>query len=202
MSPSFSSKNGVRYKFYVSAALLRGRKVDAGSVARISATDIESTLIQAMRERLRLDKAMLDADIIGNYVARADLSSRAIKVTTTSVAKIRSNKFSIPWQVRQPGSAASIEADCQPVAKLVQAIVRAYAWLRALQSGKFDTVEALATSTKLHPKLVRQELRYAFLAPAIIGAILNGDQPTTLSLAGIPKTLPLGWSEQRRELGF
>ena len=37
MSPSFSSKNGVRYRFYVSSALLRGRKAAAGSVARVSA---------------------------------------------------------------------------------------------------------------------------------------------------------------------
>src|SRR5580698_5004604 len=32
MGPSFSSKNGVRYRFYVSRALLRGRKSQAGSV--------------------------------------------------------------------------------------------------------------------------------------------------------------------------
>src|SRR6202022_994900 len=36
MSPSFSNKNGVRYRFYVSSALLRGRKTEAGSVARVS----------------------------------------------------------------------------------------------------------------------------------------------------------------------
>ena len=30
MSPSFSSKNGVRYRFYVSSALLRGRKAGSG----------------------------------------------------------------------------------------------------------------------------------------------------------------------------
>jgi len=30
MSPSFSSKNGVRYRFYVSSALLRGRKALSG----------------------------------------------------------------------------------------------------------------------------------------------------------------------------
>ncbi len=35
MSPSFSSKNGARYRFYVSSAILRGRKRDAGSIARV-----------------------------------------------------------------------------------------------------------------------------------------------------------------------
>jgi hypothetical protein len=84
---------------------------------------------------------------------------------------------------------------------LLQAIVRAHAWLRDLQLGKFDSVESLAESVKLHPKVVRQELRYAFLAPAITEAILTGEQPPTL-LARIPKTLPLTWSGQSRASGF
>src|SRR6266436_4480815 len=49
MSPSFSSKNGVRYRFYVSSALLRGRKAEAGSVGRIPAAEIESAVIAALR---------------------------------------------------------------------------------------------------------------------------------------------------------
>ena len=44
MSPSFSSKNGVRYRFYVSSALLRGRKAGAGSVGRVSAAQIENAV--------------------------------------------------------------------------------------------------------------------------------------------------------------
>ncbi len=204
MSPSFSAKNGVRYKFYVSSALLRGRKKEAGSVARVSATDIDQTTINALRERLKIDEAVPNADVIDTYVARADLSSRAIKITTTPTARIRKNEFSIPWQPRQAGSASIDEANAarEPDQKLVQAVVRAHAWLRDLQTNKFDTVEALAASVNLHPKVVRQELRYAYLAPAITRAVLTGDQPTTLSLARIPKTLPLTWFGQCRALGL
>jgi len=204
MSPSFSTKNGVRYRFYVSSAILRGRKADAGSVARVSATKIEQPLINALRQRLKIDQAMLDADVISTYVARAELSTRAVQITASPAAKIRSGKFAIPWKLRQPSSATIVEADGErpPDAKMLQAVVRAHAWLRDLQNGKFDTAEALAVAVKLHPKLVRQELRYAFLAPTITEAILSGDQPATLSLTRIPKTLPLGWSEQRNALGF
>lgn len=204
MSPSFSTKNGARYRFYVSSAILRGRKTEAGSVARVSAADIERTLINALRARLKIDKVVFDADVIGTYVERAELRNRAIKITTTPATRIRSNQFSIPWQVREPGSATIIEADGerQPDAKLVQAIVRAHAWLHYLHSSKFDTVEALAASVKLHPKLVRQELRYAFLAPSITEAIIYGNQPATLSLARIPKTLTLAWPDQRRALSI
>jgi site-specific DNA recombinase len=47
MSPSYSTKNGVRYRFYVSSALLRGRKTDVGSVGRLSAAEIESAVLIA-----------------------------------------------------------------------------------------------------------------------------------------------------------
>jgi hypothetical protein len=50
MGPSFSSKNGVRYRFYLSTAL-RGRKHKAGSVARIAACDIGG-LVGRLFERI------------------------------------------------------------------------------------------------------------------------------------------------------
>ena len=50
MSPSFSVKRGVRYPFYVSSALLRGRKAQAGSVARVSAAEIEAAVQLAVRQ--------------------------------------------------------------------------------------------------------------------------------------------------------
>src|ERR1700735_3730322 len=53
MGPSFSSKNGVRYRFYVSSALLRGRKAAAGSVSRIPAAEIESAVLAALQQKQR-----------------------------------------------------------------------------------------------------------------------------------------------------
>jgi site-specific DNA recombinase len=55
MSPSFSSKNGVRYRFYVSSALLRGREEAAGSVSRIATTEIESAVLAALAGRNGFD---------------------------------------------------------------------------------------------------------------------------------------------------
>src|SRR6202166_4777785 len=49
MSPSFSSKNCVRYRFYISSALLRGRKAAAGSIGRIAAVEIESAVLAALK---------------------------------------------------------------------------------------------------------------------------------------------------------
>jgi site-specific DNA recombinase len=48
MSPTFSAKNGVRYRFYVSSALLRGQKGEVGSVGRVPAAEIEGAVRAAI----------------------------------------------------------------------------------------------------------------------------------------------------------
>ncbi|MFX6972948.1 hypothetical protein ABTH74_19370, partial [Acinetobacter baumannii] len=45
MTPSHSNKRGVRYRYYVSHALIQGRKRDAGSVSRVPATEIEHLVL-------------------------------------------------------------------------------------------------------------------------------------------------------------
>src|SRR5271156_5175452 len=52
MTPSFSSKDGVRYRFYVSRALLRGRKAEAGSVGRVASSLIETIVVDALRNQI------------------------------------------------------------------------------------------------------------------------------------------------------
>jgi len=42
MSASHASKSGRRWRYYVSRAMLTGRKQDAGSVVRIPASEIEN----------------------------------------------------------------------------------------------------------------------------------------------------------------
>jgi hypothetical protein len=81
---------------------------------------------------------------------------------------------------------------------LIQSIVRAHAWVRNLHDGKHESVEALAEANRLHPKVVRQAFRLAFLSPEVTSAILEGRQPSGLSLTQIPKSLPLQWTEHRR----
>jgi site-specific DNA recombinase len=61
MSPSYSVKNGIRYRFYVSSALLRGRKDSAGSIARIPAVEIDSSVLAALKTIIRLRRPVKGA---------------------------------------------------------------------------------------------------------------------------------------------
>jgi hypothetical protein len=49
MSPSHATKRGRRYRYYVSLAMLQGRKEDVGSVARVPAMELERRVVDAVR---------------------------------------------------------------------------------------------------------------------------------------------------------
>src|ERR1700684_2449900 len=49
MSPSHAAKGGRRWRYYISQAVLQGRKHEAGSVARVPALEIERQVAEAVR---------------------------------------------------------------------------------------------------------------------------------------------------------
>ena len=66
MSPSHAVKGGIRYRYYVSQAVLQGRAQEAGSIARLPARELEQVVINAVfnalakDERTRLAAARLE----------------------------------------------------------------------------------------------------------------------------------------------
>jgi DNA invertase Pin-like site-specific DNA recombinase len=207
MSPSFSTKNGVRYRFYVSAALLRGRKAEAGSVARASAAEIETAVLNAVRPDRPNDESHEVHDVLA-IVERVIIVRDHLLITTTRSDACTDlegipTEIKVAWSTKAEDSAA-VESDGPPEAThneaLIQPIIRAHVWMHSLREGNYESVENLADANRLHPKVVRQALRLAFLSPDAISDILEGRQPAALTLAGIPKLLPLKWTEHRRLL--
>jgi site-specific DNA recombinase len=116
-----------------------------------------------------------------------------------------SAEIRIPWPTKARDSTVAVESDDEAEVAhnefLIQSVVRAQAWIQSLRDGTYESIEKLAEATRLHLKVVRQALRLAFLSPDITSAILEGRQPAALSLAQIPKLLPLPWTDHRRLLG-
>jgi site-specific DNA recombinase len=52
MGPSHAAKGGQRWRYYISRALLKGRKSDAGSVSRVPAAQIEKQVFDAVKSAL------------------------------------------------------------------------------------------------------------------------------------------------------
>jgi recombinase len=211
MSPSFSTKNGVRYRFYVSSALLRGQKGEVGSVGRVSATEIEEAVRVAITaQRGQGPKGPTSSPdplerVERVVVARDQLLISLMRSDDAGGIDDGNSKIRVPWSSNNRALTGRVESDgendASPNEGLIQSVVRAHAWKRALLDGEHDSVETLAEANRLHPKVVRQALRLAFLSPDVTSAILEGRQPNGLSLAKIPKLLPLSWTTHRLLLG-
>ncbi len=86
MSPSHANKNGVRYRYYVSQALLQGRGGEAGSVARVSAPDVEQIVLKGLREHLagiesaKEEASIEDRHLIERHVERVVVRDKTIEV--------------------------------------------------------------------------------------------------------------------------
>lgn len=73
---------------------------------------------------------------------------------------------------------------------------RAYIWQEQPESGQYAGLDHLAAANGIDRTYVGRILRLTSLAPEIIEAILNGDEPEGISLRRPQKGIPLLWSEQ------
>jgi len=86
MSPSHSNKVGVRYRYYVSHAILQQRKAEAGSVARVPAAEIEKLVLDGVRRHLASmgeaehPTAIVDRDLIERHVHSVTVKPQALEV--------------------------------------------------------------------------------------------------------------------------
>jgi site-specific DNA recombinase len=87
---------------------------------------------------------------------------------------------------------------------LVKAVARAYSWFEDIRMRRVSDLSELAIREQLTRSYVQAHLPLAFLAPSIVGAILEGRQPADLSLKQLMyrTDLALSWSSQRQRLGF
>jgi hypothetical protein len=206
MSPSFSTKNGVRYRFYVSSALLHGRKAEAGSVGRIPAAEIESAVLAVLEPGQRHDNEPGSIETIERViVARNQLMLTVADPSGTSDRGKAVTEKRIAWSAKRKDTATEVESHGAPTGEhnenLIQLVVRAHTWVHCLRDGMYDSIEQLAETNRLHPKVVRGNLRLAFLSPDITSAILDGRQPAGLSVARVPQLLPLSWPEHHQLFG-
>lgn len=87
---------------------------------------------------------------------------------------------------------------------LINHLSQAYQWLTLITSGKVQSIKAIAEAENLDQSHVTRIINKSFLAPDIIRAILNGTQPSHLTLKYLKqfRALPNDWTEQKSLLGF
>jgi hypothetical protein len=116
----------------------------------------------------------------------------------------------VPYAIRRRGGRKVIIAPggAKSVAPLryrvdnamVKALARGFRWRKLLETGVHGTIEEIGAAEKINASSVGRLLRMTILAPKIIEAILDGQQPTEMTLAALMEPFPAEWDRQLESL--
>jgi site-specific DNA recombinase len=221
MTPSHARRGNVKYRYYLSSALLQGIAERAGSVRRVPATEAEALVIKSVREHLKPSRPIDDRSLINTRVARVEVQPKQLVLRLTGAPnatanrkKIRANgALRVPWQ-RTPSTrrreillpegmppqhARPIRSETR--ATLVAAIARGRRWLDELTTDSSVTTESIAKGENCSIRKVNMTISLAFLAPDLVKAAIDGRLPHGMGVARLTD-LPAEWSRQHEMLGF
>jgi len=220
MSPTYARKRGLRYRYYVSRALVEGRTKNAGSVPRVAADEVETRVVAALRS---LPGAVVPDDTnslesrtsIRDLIDRVVLSKADLTITLSAATAVSSGQTSvnIPWERKRgrpkrevllPKTGAT--SDSRPIrfdtrATLLRALAQGRLWLNELLTGKVPDTETIAAREDRSKRSVQMTMSLAFVAPDIIEAAVAGRLPNGIGIMRLVD-LPPNWAMQRRRLGL
>src|SRR6478735_4501807 len=115
--------------------------------------------------------------------------------------------YRAPLSAPQPRARKEIIVPGEPTPRrvnhgLILAIARAKRWMQGLCDGRYQDTAEIARRFKLNDAHVRRLLRFGYLAPDIIEAIVEGRQPRALTVRRLLKGIPCAWADQRKVFGF
>lgn len=223
MTPSYAVKNGVRYRYYISAPLIQGQSDKTGKLNRIPATEIETLIVSAVRKHLAEgpnDKAdaeppgsQNDKDLVSTHIARVDVMLDHLSAKLAQCGP-NNNVLVIPWKktpAKRPREiilpvSTSPRYDPRPIraetrAKLITAIAKGRHWLDEMIAGIVEDVEQIAAREKCSIRQVNRTITLAFLAPKLVQAAVDGRLPRGIGVASF-REFPVEWNRQHEKLAL
>lgn len=192
MSPSHARKNGARYRYYVSQALIQHRKAEAGSVARISAPEIEAAVLAA--------GPSLEA------IARVTLCGDCLLIELRSADDNTPSTIRVPFAWQPQGRRKGIaheptqkpRLDHDAAEPILTMIAQARRWMKELIEGSVASTDEIAIRECVGERNIRKLLPLACLSPNIIRAIADGTAPANLTITKLSAALPNDWASQEQ----
>jgi site-specific DNA recombinase len=229
MSPTYSLRRGNRYRYYISSALLHDRRDEAGSLARVNADDVERLVVEVLRRELSrpelstegpstgwgTETRSLVRDTVERVVIQCNQLQIIRKPAATSGSAASEEDREVPQLHVAPLPAPRRRARKEIIVPgrrgssprrmsyaLILAIARAKSWMSDLRSGKYPDTSEVARRFQLSDAYVRRLLRFGYLAPDIIEAIVEGRQPRSMTVKRLLQGIPFAWPDQRKAFGF
>jgi site-specific DNA recombinase len=220
MTPSHARRRGIKYRYYISSALLQGRPKQAGTVSRIPAQEVESLVLKAVRDRLNAPTEIADRLLIQNHVIRVEVQSDHLVIELTNAIGVGSkrkrksrNAIEVPWR-KTPSTRrrellvpkSEVPQNARPIrsenrALLVASIARGRRWLDELITDPGANTESIADREGCSVRRVNMMISLAFLAPDLVKAAIDGRLPHGMGVVRL-SDLPAEWSRQHLMLGF
>ena len=219
MTPSHVRKRGIKYRYYLSSALLQGEPERAGSVSRIPAAEIEGLVLRSVRDHLNQSEEIEDAVLISTHVARIEVHSDQLVIELTNAKGIGSkrlrsrNTLKVPWhktplkrrrEILVPASLLPRDTRAmrsENRALLISSIARGRRWLNELITDPTANAASIATRDGCSVRKVNMTISLAFLAPDLVKAGIEGRLPHGLGVVRLAD-LPAEWSRQHQMLGL
>lgn len=205
MTPSHSRKKGVRYRYYVSQAVLQSRKADAGQVFRVAAPEVEAQIESFVRARAKDPYGDLQAMVTGQ-LARVTVEADRLRVDLAAQGgageqeEVCAQTAFLPWSKRSfRATKGAIEAtgsqstSAHSAQAVLAAIGRARHWVRELTAGA--TAAEIARREGKSVRFIRMLLPLAFTPPHTVRALIEG-RILPAPVSEMAKKVPLSWTSQ------
>jgi site-specific DNA recombinase len=220
MSPTYSCKKGLRYRYYTSRALTEARKSETGTIARVSADDVETRVIDAVAAAagpgpsdngVTDDPRVLVRTMVERVVVAKDRLT--IELADDGATSAERRSLDLAWAPKpgKPKRDLVLPIDnknpnprplhAERRVSLLRAIALGRKWLQDLISGRVEDVETIAAQNGRGARSVNMMISLAFVAPDIIEAAAAGRLPRGIGITRLVD-LPLSWAEQKIALGL
>jgi DNA invertase Pin-like site-specific DNA recombinase len=206
MTPTHVTKRGMRYRYYISAALMNGRAERAGAIRRVPGAKIEQAVTKAVRAQLGSSAPTSDSEFIATYVKRVDVIAGQLRIALVNTTELLLVSWSKPSKPRRELIAPMTKrSDDRPIrsetrASLIRAIARGRFWLDELVKGDVR-VEDIADRESCSVRHVTMTLSLAFLSPRLVTAAVEGRLPRGIGITRLVDS-PAEWSRQFEMLGL
>ena len=184
MTPSHARKGGMKYRYYLSSALLHGTANRAGSVSRVPAAEIEALVISTLREHLKPLPPIDDRSLVKDFVARveiqqerlviqlADASGKDSREGTGNILHVPSQKANSTRRRERLLPAGTELRKLRPIRSekctLIASIARGRRWLDELVGDPTASSESIAKREICSTRKVNMTISLAFLAPDLV----------------------------------
>jgi site-specific DNA recombinase len=223
MTPSHSNKDGVRYRYYVSHALLQRRKKDAGRVTRVPAIQLEKLVVEAIRAEARpamepkgdlSDRAVIDR-YVARIIVRPDSIDIELREPTPAPAPLLdapenagaaasstcTTVISLPWSAPAFLSVKGVlhQPEAKPTLKqetrdaILLAVAKARSWIDGIVSGRVQSFDEIAEREGKMERHIRLLTPLAFIPPRTLAAIIDGTGPHDATATGLAQAVPCRW---------